>query len=103
MQLPNEHGSANPYSLSKEEMENPYLVIDEIFDFAHLPDAKEILWEWMKTTVTGNFHKSLNAREREAILVLYEKLDRLLEAAYLLHMSGPLKPAALTHKKRKRT
>lgn len=72
-------------SLTEHESIDPFLAIDEIFDFAQLPDAKELLWEWLKATVTGTFHKNLSASERYAIISLYEKLNKLLDATHILH------------------
>lgn len=71
--------------LTSKEIADPQLVIDEFFDFAHLPEVRELLWEWLKVTVTGTYHKELNASERSAILTLYEQLSRLVEAAHILH------------------
>lgn len=70
--------------LTKEEMENPNLVLEELFDFAHLPEIRNLLWEWLKTTVTGDFNESLDPREKSAILFLYEKMQKLIEASYLI-------------------
>ncbi len=72
-------------SLTKEESDNPQQVLAELFDFAHLPELKQLLWDWLKTTVTGSYNKTLNNRERSNILLLYEYLDKLLEANHLLH------------------
>jgi hypothetical protein len=71
--------------LSKKEIANPYLVIEELFDFAHLPDVREMMWDWMKTTIAGGFHKSLNSSERYAMITLYEKLYKLTEAVHILN------------------
>ncbi|MES2329116.1 MAG: hypothetical protein V4539_05895 [Bacteroidota bacterium] len=73
------------YKLSETEMNDPTLVIDELFDFADLQDVRELLWGWLKTTVTGTFHKDLSASERSAILSLYEKMEKLVEAAHMIH------------------
>lgn len=72
------------HALSEEEITDPYLVIHEIFDFADLADIRELLWDWLKTTVTGDYHKQLTATERSTILTMYEKMEKLIEAAYLL-------------------
>lgn len=72
-------------SLNKEESENPQQVLADLFDFAHLPELKQMLWDWLKTTVTGSYNKTLSNRERSTILLLYEYLDKLLEANYQLH------------------
>lgn len=42
--------------LSKEEIANPYEVIDELFSYGHLPQLREALWEWLKLTVSGSYH-----------------------------------------------
>ena len=73
------------HQLNEQEIANPYLVIDELFDFAHLPDVRELLWEWLKTTVTGSYHKNLSHNERYAMLTLYEKIEKLVEAVHILH------------------
>jgi hypothetical protein len=75
------------YKLSKAEMNDPTLVIDELFDFADLQDVRELLWGWLKTTVTGTYHKDLSASERYAIIALYEKMEKLVEAVHVIHES----------------
>src|SRR6187402_1613697 len=75
------------HKLSKQEITDPYLVIDELFDFADLADIKELLWGWLKTTVTATYHKNLSSSERSAIIDLYEKLEKLVEAAQVIHAS----------------
>jgi len=74
-----------PQQLTENEIADPQLVIDDLFDFAHLPDIRELLWDWLKVTVTGTYHKDLSASERSAILTLYEKMNRLVEAAHVIH------------------
>lgn len=70
--------------LSSEEIANPQLVFEELFDFAHLPEARSMLWDWLKATVTGTYPEDLSKEERNNILFLYEKMEKLIEAAYLL-------------------
>lgn len=74
-----------PSPLTQTEIADPQLVIDDLFDFAHLPDIRELMWEWLKVTVAGTYHKELSSSERSAILSLYEQLTRLVEAAHLIH------------------
>lgn len=81
------HWESLSRKLSKEESENPYLVIEELFDYAHLPDLRHQLWEWLRTTVTGDFTEGLDRRERIALLFLYEKIEKLVEAAHLIQVS----------------
>jgi hypothetical protein len=77
-----------PQLLTQTEIADPQRVIDELFDFAHLPDIRELMWEWLKVTVAGTYHKEMNASERSALLSLYEHLTRLVEAAHVLHTTA---------------
>lgn len=73
-----------PRGLSAEEREVPQDVIREFFSFAHLPQVRSFLWDWLKTTIAGNFNTALSKRERADLLSFYEQLVKLIEAAYLL-------------------
>ncbi len=73
-----------PRLLTKEETENPALVLDELFDFAHLPQLRYLLWEWLKITVSGSYHHLEEPNEKESVLFLYEKMQKLIEASHLI-------------------
>lgn len=45
-----------PRKLSKEEIENPYQVLDNFFDFDHLLQIREELWQMLKLTVSSSYH-----------------------------------------------
>lgn len=87
MQLQNVAARPATYSLSEEEISDPYLVIDELFDFADHADTRELLWEWLKVTVTGTYHKNMSSTERAAILTMFEKLEKLVDAVHVLHQT----------------
>lgn len=89
-------------TLTQTEIAVPQLVIDDLFDFAHLPDIRELMWEWLKVTVTGTYHKELSSSERSAILILYERLTKLVEAAHVIHITErkPKKNKARNARKR---
>lgn len=74
-----------PRKLTEEEIKNPYQVIDEFFSFGHIPQIRDLLWEFLKTTVTGNYPKKLSRRERCDLIHFYEKIEKLIEAAHLIH------------------
>lgn len=73
-----------PRNLSKEEISDPYLVISELFDYMHLPQVREALWNWLKVSVTGGF-KNESSNERQNLLGMYEKMAKVMEAVYLIH------------------
>jgi hypothetical protein len=92
--MPVQHDAKRPqplYKLSAEEIADPQLVIEELFDFAHLPEIRLILWDWLKATVTGSYPEDLSKEERNAILILYEKIEKLVEAAHVLREPGKKK------------
>lgn len=74
-----------PQKLTPAEIANPYQVIYELFDFAHLPRIRELLWEFFKTTVIGNYTHDLHRRERELLVTVYEKIEKLVEAAHIIN------------------
>jgi hypothetical protein len=76
-----------PRNLTLAQREDPMLVIQDFFDYAHLPEARQQLWEMLKTIVTGNFPRTLNRRERTDLVYFYEQLEKLVEAAHLLYQN----------------
>lgn len=77
-----------PRKLSPEETEDPLLVIQDFFTYAHLPEIREQLWEMLKTMVTGGYCHVLKRQERADLMHFYEKLEKLIEAAHLLYKKG---------------
>jgi len=76
-----------PRHLSAEETANPYLVIQNLFSYGHLPQLREMMVHWFKTTVTGSYNKKLNNEERGDIFGIYEWMEKLLEAVHVIHMN----------------
>jgi len=75
-----------PHKLEKEEIKNPYLVFYKLFDFAHLPQIRTILWNWLRITVAGGYNKDIcHFRERHRILYFYEFLEKVIEASHILY------------------
>lgn len=81
----NENHSQRMYKLSPAEIDDPLLVMAELFDLTRLPQVRGILWDWLKATVTGSYPKTLGKNERTEIIMLYEKIEKLVEAAHVLH------------------
>jgi hypothetical protein len=73
------------HTLSPEEIANPQIVLRDFFDFANLPEARRMMWEWFRTTVTANYAEELDSADRANIVVIFEQLEKLVEAAYLLN------------------
>jgi hypothetical protein len=93
--MPTGNYSKNGYvthKLSEEEIENPYLVIHEFFSFVHLPDARQALWEWLKLTVIGNYHRQTCA-DKSNLIYLYEQVEKLVEAVHIIHQRKKERPS----------
>lgn len=74
-----------PRNLGDDEIGNPLLVMHELFSFGHLPEIRELLWTSFKTMIAGNYATSLTADERNELVYFYEQLEKLVEAAHLMH------------------
>jgi hypothetical protein len=75
-----------PRLLNKEEVTDPGIILDEVFDYAHLPEWRSLLWEWLKITVSGTYNTESAEYDRSSILYMYEKLQKLIEAAHLMYV-----------------
>jgi hypothetical protein len=73
-----------PRRLTKEEIDNPYMVIDNLFDYAHLPQIRELLWDFLKIGVSGTW-TSLSSSDRSDVLDFFEKLGKVIEAIHLIY------------------
>src|SRR6267154_3378701 len=74
------------HTLSYEELVNPLLVIDRLFDFGKLEEIRELLWLSFRATIIGDFPRRLSRNERNDIVTLFEFIEKLVEAAHLIHV-----------------
>lgn len=73
-------------TLNQHQQQNPHLVLYELFDYAHLTQLKQHLWFWLRITVTNGYTKKYyHYNDRDRIINLYEHLEKLLEASYLIY------------------
>ena len=89
-----------PRHLEEDEIQDPFLVIYRFFDYAGITSQRQYLWEWLKTMVSGTYSTPLLSKgKRYDMLYMYEHIERLIEAAHLIHLqrSRPQK-----HKKKKK-
>lgn len=73
-----------PRKLTVDEVENPEKVIKDFFQYAQLPQVRWILWEGMKTMVTGGF-AHLRSRDRASLIYFYEQMEKLIEGVHVIH------------------
>jgi hypothetical protein len=73
-----------PRKLTLEEVENPEQVIEELFQYASLPELRWHLWEGTKTLVAGGFN-TLKVRERHSLLYFFEQIEKLIEVTHVMY------------------
>jgi hypothetical protein len=77
-------GHAGIASLSPEEAANPAQVLLEFFEFVHLHQAKEMLNDIKNSVLNKRFRHLNYTREEDDLTYFFEKLEKLIEASYLL-------------------
>jgi hypothetical protein len=73
-----------PRKLSIDEIEHPEKVIEEFFQFAHLPQVRWYMWESLKTLVAGNYIH-LKSKERSNLIYFHEQIEKLVEVVHVMH------------------
>lgn len=67
------------------------LAVHEFFDSYHLEEVRQILWSWMVEVVTSQRSIASSPRDRNNNIFFYEKIESLVEAAYLLQVKNKAK------------
>lgn len=72
-----------PVLLSNEELWNPGILFSQLFRLYKLTDYRRILQYWI-TEAFSHFY-SEDALEKEEIIIIYENLQKLYEASWLIY------------------
>ena len=75
-----------PRELTEEEIINPQLVLGEFFDNYHLPEARELHWDFLTSLVIGDYHNQ-DISTKLGFALFYKQLGRLIEAAHLIYIT----------------
>jgi hypothetical protein len=73
-----------PLRLIKKEKCNPHIVLDDFFDCFHLQDVRETLWRWLVAVISSPESISSEPLERSNHIYFYEKVEGIIEAAYIM-------------------
>jgi hypothetical protein len=85
-----------PLRLTKEEEQDPRPVFEDFFECYHLNDVREILWQWFTEVISSTRSISIESHDRSNHVYFYEKIEALIEAAFvLLNSMGPEKDQEL--------
>lgn len=80
-----------PLRLTKEQKENPVLIIQGFFECFHLNEVREMLWEWLVEVISSRNSISNDGTDRSNHIYFYEKLEQVLEACFMLQKDNRAK------------
>lgn len=73
-----------PLRLNKDQKRDPLLVMEEFFQCYHLNETRQTLWEWLTEVVSSSQSNSNGIDDRNDDMFFYEKIEELIEAAFVL-------------------
>lgn len=80
-----------PMRLNEDQLNDPELTFDDFFQYYHLNEVREILWKWVTEVVSSPRSISINPHDRNDHLFFYEKIEQLVEAAWVMNRGmGPV-------------
>lgn len=79
-----------PVRLNGEQRKDPHKVFQEFFEYYNLCSVREILWEMVETCLTAEGSTFDDHCERDGLLHLYNGIESVIEAVYLLNEARKL-------------
>ncbi|MEI9807733.1 MAG: hypothetical protein WDO16_07575 [Bacteroidota bacterium] len=73
-----------PIRLTEEQKKDPEKVFSVFFSDFDLYEIRERLAEWLECGLTSDNDEYAEANQRGSLLTMYERLEELIEAAYIL-------------------
>jgi hypothetical protein len=73
-----------PIHLDRGEKNSPVEVMEDFFDSYCLYEVRQVLWDMVQTAVTTDNYLFSDFDRRDFLFLFYEKLEKLLEASFLL-------------------
>lgn len=77
-----------PLRLTQEQTNYPKLILDDFFECYHLNEVREIMWQWLTEVVSSPRSHSNDPHERNNYMFFYEKIEALVEAAWIMNRSS---------------
>ena len=70
--------------LTDKETNNPQEALQQFFEDYHLSEVRQHLWNLFETAVTSQNDIYAEASERNKLLEFLQRVEKILEAAYLI-------------------
>jgi hypothetical protein len=74
-----------PLRLTPTQLEDLKEVLDDFFECYHLDEVREIMWQWTVEVVSNPRSMANDHHERNNYMFFYEKLEALVEAAWIMN------------------
>ncbi|OQP43612.1 hypothetical protein A4H97_33850 [Niastella yeongjuensis] len=78
-----------PLRLTEEELNNPILILNDFFQTYHLNETREVLWQWLTAVISSQSSISSEPLERSNHFYFYEKLEEVIEGAFVMKTNQP--------------
>jgi len=78
------HWYNQPLRLTEEQLNNPFLGLDDFFECYHLNETRELLWQWFSAVISSPGSISSEPLERSNHIYFYERIEELIEAAFVI-------------------
>src|SRR5690349_14864876 len=75
---------SQPLRLTPTQTTNPESVFDDFFECYHLKDVRQIMWQWLTEVLSSPRDSANDPHERNNHIFFYEKLESLVEAAWVM-------------------
>lgn len=76
---------SQPLRLTPAQTQNPNEVLNDFFQCYHLQDVRELMWQWLTAAVSSPGSNANDHHERNNYLFFYEKMESLVEAAWIMN------------------
>jgi hypothetical protein len=93
----------HPIRLTREQQKHPLQVFAEFFDASSLGNLREDLRRWYEAAVSSDCEVYTSGVDRSNLFFLYNQIEVLIEAAFVLHQkAGGEKFSSEKEKRRRR-
>lgn len=75
-----------PYLLSQQELDNPWLVIDDFLQNRHLAEHRQVLWDILCAAMTSDLAGINDPREIASWVMYFRSLEETIEALSIIHI-----------------
>ncbi len=72
-----------PRHLTVEEVNEPLKVIENFFIQHNISESRDLLKQWLKVTLTGDFVE-MGSLQRAEFLAFFDNIERVVEAVHII-------------------